>query len=59
MRWLLGGIGFALYAVVFLTVIGMVLVAITPIIIVQTFIEKWCARKQGRQVNWHIFKEGL
>lgn len=59
MRLALGYIGFTLYCVVFLAVVGLGLIAITPYLIGSTLREKWRAMKRGRPVNWHIFKEGL
>lgn len=52
-------IGQAAYTATMLTVIGVALVAITPYLIASVLREKYRAMKQGKPVNWHIFKEGL
>ena len=59
MMRLLDDILYTAYCVVFLTVVGVGLLAITPYLIGSTLYEKWRAMKHGRSVNWHSFKEGL
>ena len=59
MRRLLGDILYTVYCVLFLTIVGVGLLVITPYLIGSTLREKWRAMKRGRPVNWHIFREGL
>lgn len=59
MKRFLGSIGYTLYVILFLTVVTLGLVAVTPYFIISVLREKYRAMKQGKPVNWHIFKEGL
>ena len=36
----------------------VIVLVLLPIIVVETIIEKYVAHKQGKPVNWHLFKEG-
>lgn len=35
-----------------------IVLALLPILAIETFYEKWIAHKAGKPVNWHIFREG-
>ena len=35
-----------------------IVLTLLPIIMAETIFEKYIAHKQGKPVNWHIFKEG-
>lgn len=54
--------GFILRAVampfILLLCISIVL-ALLPILTIETIFEKYTAHKLGKPVNWHIFREGV
>ena len=35
-----------------------IVLTLLPIIVAETIFEKYVAHKQGKPVNWHLFKEG-
>lgn len=35
-----------------------IVLSLLPILFVETIFEKYTAHKQGKYVNWHLFKEG-
>lgn len=47
------------YAPLALMCIGLFLVVAIPVLTIEVLFEKYRARRDGKTVNWHIFKEGL